>query len=207
MTRLLLIMLAALAIPARAGIDLTPSASEYVAEGNTFRQLSFKDGKRRVVYELPRQWNYRGDGSSLQLLPPNSARADASIQVTNLAKPQPFDETLCAALKGQSLRAAPAGAQNVTVLNEEFNPLRLERGDVYAVTISYQALGETFLRSALYVNLSDAQLNFRLTARKADFETLQRAFRSSILSWHWVEPSAGPTAAQENPAPNAIATQ
>jgi hypothetical protein len=190
-------MLVAFAISARGAIDLTPSVSEYTAEGNTFKQLSFKDGKRRVVYELPLQWTYRGDGASLQLVPPKSVRADASIQVADVAKPQAFDEKLITALKEQSLRSAPPGAQNVTLLNEESNPVRLERGDVYAVTISYQTLGETFVRSILYVNLSNAQLTFRLTARRADFEPLQRAFRSSILSWHWVEPNPAATAVQK----------
>jgi hypothetical protein len=194
MNRLLLIMLVAFAISARGGIDLTPSVSEYTAEGTTFRQLSFKDGKRRVVYELPRQWNYQGGKTSLQLTPPGSVRADASIQVVEIAKPQAFDETLFAALRGQSLRATPPGTQNPTVVSEELNPVRLEQGDVYGVTISYQALGDTFLRSTLYVNLPDAQITFRLTARKADFERLQRAFRSSILSWHWTEPPAATTA-------------
>jgi hypothetical protein len=187
MKRLLLVILVAFAVSARAGIDLTPTPSEYTAEGITFKQLSFKDGKWRVSYEPPRLWSYRGDGTSLQLSPPNSARADASIQVADLVKPQAFDEKLFSVLKEQSFRAVPPGAQNITLLNEELNPVRLERGDVYAVTISYQALGETFLRSAIYVNLPDTQLTFRLTARKADFEPLQRAFRSSILSWHWVE--------------------
>ena len=185
-------MLVASAISARGGIDLTPSPSEYTAEGVTFRQLSFKDGKRRVVYELPRQWSYQGGGTILHLSPPNSTRADASIQVADVAKSQPFDENLFAALKEQSLRAAPPGAQNVTVVSEELNPIRLERGDVYAVTISYQALGETFLRSALYVNLPDAEITFRLTAPKADFERFERSFRSSILSWHWQEPASEP---------------
>ncbi|MEY2502446.1 MAG: hypothetical protein QOI07_2780 [Verrucomicrobiota bacterium] len=204
MSRLLLIILAAFAVSSRAAIDLTPSASEYTAEGIAFRQLSFKDGKRRVIYELPRQWNYRGEGTSLQLLPPNSARADASIQSADAPKPQPFDEKLFGALREQSLHAAPPGAQSVSVLNEELNPVRLDRGDAYAVTISYQTLGETFVRSTLYVLFSDAQLTFRLTSRKADFERLNRAFRSSILSWHWVEDNA-PTVA-ENAAIQTVAT-
>jgi hypothetical protein len=187
MNRLLLIMLVAFAASARGGLDLTPSSKQYTAEGITFQQLFFKDGKRRVIYELPRQWSYRGEGTSLQLSPPNSARADASIQAADAPKPQPFDEKLFAALREQSLHAAPPGAQNVSVLNEELNPVRLDRGEAYAVTISYAALGETFVRSTLYVILPDAQLTFRLTARKADFEPLNRVFRSSILSWHWVE--------------------
>ena len=193
MRKLLLLSVVAFSIRATAAVDLTPTPSEYTAEGMTFRQLSFKDGKRRVVYELPRQWSYRGDGTSLQLVPQNSVRAEASIQVADIPKPQAFDEKLFAALREQSLRAAPPAAQNVTLLNEEFNPVRLERGDTYCVTTSYQALGETFLRSTLYVILSDAQLTFRLTARKPDFEQLERTFRTSILSWHWVEPDPAAT--------------
>jgi hypothetical protein len=190
-------MLVAFAISARGGIDLTPSTSEYTAEGITFKQLSFKDGKRRVLYELPYLWSYRGDGASLQLVPPNSVRADASILIADVAKPQAFDEKLFAALREQSLRAAPPGAQNVILTNEELNPVRLEGSDAYCVTISYQALGETFHRSMLYVNLPNAQLIFKLSARKADFEPLQRAFRSSILSWHWVEANPAATVVQK----------
>ena len=169
-------------------MDLTPQSKEYTAEGITFRQLFFKDGIRRVVYELPRNWSYGGDATSLQLVPPKADRADASIQVVDMPKAQPFDEKLLAALKEQSLRGVPPGVQTVATINEEINSVRLESGDSYAITISYQALGETFVRSTLYVNLPTALLTFRLTARKADFDPLQRAFRSSILSWHWVEP-------------------
>src|SRR5690349_5525270 len=103
MSRLLpIIIIVAFAIPARGGIDLTPSPSEYTAEGITFRRLSFTDGKRHVVYELPSLWSYRGGGSSLQLLPAKSEGADASIQVAEIATPQPFDEKLFAVLKEQS---------------------------------------------------------------------------------------------------------
>jgi hypothetical protein len=207
MNRLLLIILVNFAVSARGGIDLTPSPSEYTAEGITFKQLSFKDGKRRVIYELPRLWSYRGEGTSLKLSPPHSPTADASIQVTDIVKPQPFDEKLFAVLREQSLRTAPAGSQNATVISEEINPVRLERGDVYGVTISYNTLGQTFHRSALYVNLPDAQLIFRLTACKTDFESLERAFRSSILSWHWVDAAPSATVAQTNPAPNAPVPQ
>jgi hypothetical protein len=191
MNRLLLIMIVAFAVSAHGGIDLTPSPSEYTAEGITFRQLSFTDGKRRVVYELPRQWTYRGGGSSLQLAPAKAEGADASIQVSEIATPQPFDEKLFAALKEQSLRTAPAGAQNATVISEEINPVRLERGEVYGVTISYQTLGETFHRCTLYVNLPDTRLTFRLTARKKEFESLNLLFRASVLSWHWTDQSPG----------------
>jgi hypothetical protein len=43
------------------------------------------------------------------------------------------------------------------------------------------------------------QLSFRLTARRADFETIQKQFRSSIFSWHWVDRSAAARLAQDKP--------
>ena len=38
---------------ANAGIDLTPSPSEYVAEGMKHQQLTFVQDKQRIEYELP----------------------------------------------------------------------------------------------------------------------------------------------------------
>jgi len=55
------------------------------------------------------------------------------------------------------------------------------------ITVSYQLMGEKFLRSAIFVNLPHAQLVFRLSARKDDFQPLHRDFKASILSWHWVD--------------------
>jgi len=171
-------------------IDLTPTVSEYVAEGITFRQLNFKDGKRQVIYEPPRQWSCHGSGSSLQLTPPKVDRADASIQAVEVKAPEKLDDKTIADLKAQFMRTLPPGGQTANIVSEEMNPVNLENGSSYALAASYQALGETFVRSIVFVNLPETQLTFRLTARKADFEPLQRMFRSSILSWHWVEPTA-----------------
>ncbi len=189
---LLLVLLAAMSANA---LDLTPVVSEYVAEGITFRQLTFKDGKRQVVYEPPRQWTCRGSVSSLQLTPTKTDRADAVIQAVELKAPQKLDNKAIDALREQFLKSLPPGSQGVILLSEEQNPVSLENGASYAVTVAYQALGETFLRSVVFVNLPETQLSFRLTARKADFETIQKQFRSSILSWHWVDQNSAATLA------------
>jgi hypothetical protein len=193
---LLLVLFAAMSANA---LDLTPVVSEYVAEGITFRQLNFKDGKRHVVYEPPRQWTYRGSLSSLQLTPAKADRADAVIQAVELKTPQKLDSNAIDALREQFLKSLPPGSQGVTLVSEEQNPVSLENGASYAVTASYQAIGEMFLRSAIFVNLPETQLIFRLTARKADFETVQKQFRSSVLSWHWVEQNSAVTLAQDEP--------
>jgi hypothetical protein len=192
---LLLVLFAATSANA---LDLTPVVSEYVAEGITFRQLTFKDGKRQVIYEPPRQWVCRGSVGSLQLTPAKTDRADAVIEAVELKAPQKLDDRTTSALREQFLKSLPPGSQGVTVVSEEQNPVSLENGASYAVTVAYQALGETFLRSVVFVNLPEMQLSFRLTARKADFETIQKQFRSSIFSWHWVDRSAA-RLAQDKP--------
>jgi hypothetical protein len=193
---LLLLLFAATSANA---LDLTPAVSEYVAEGITFRQLTFKDGKRQLIYEPPRQWSCRGSGNSLQLTPAKTDRADAVIQAVELKGPQQLDNKAIEALREQFLKSVPPGSQSVTLVAEEQNPVSLENGASYAVTVAYQALGETFLRSVVFVNLPETQLTFRLTARKADFETIQKQFRSSILSWHWVDRPSAATLAQDQP--------
>jgi hypothetical protein len=193
---LLLVLFAATSANA---LDLTPVVSEYVAEGITFRQLTFKDGKRQVLYEPPRLWACRGSESSLQLTPPKADRAEAVIQAVELNAPQKLDNKAIDALREQFFKSLPPGSQGVTMVSEEQNPVGLENGASYAVTVAYQALGETFMRSVVFVNLPETQLIFRLTARKADFETIQKQFRSSILSWHWVDRPSAATLAQDQP--------
>ena len=90
----LLKILLLILIPIRSAIalDLTPTVSEYTAEGIIFRQLNFQDGKRKAVYEPPRLWTYRGSGSSLQLTPANVDRADAIIQTVEAKAAPKWDE-------------------------------------------------------------------------------------------------------------------
>jgi hypothetical protein len=78
------------------------------------------------------------------------------------------------------------------LLKEEQNPVVLENKLSYAVTVSYQVLGETFVRSTIFINLSDTQLRFTINSRQSDFERLQQNFRRSMFSWQRVGPA--PTA-------------
>jgi hypothetical protein len=192
-----ILLLALGSVRSATALDLTPTVSEYTAEGITFRQLNFQDGKRKAIYEPPRLWICHGSGSSLQLMPPNIDRADAIIQVAEANAAPKLDEKAVAGFKEQSVNSLPPGSQAVTVISEEQNPVSLENTASFGVTLSYVVLGEKFVRSIVLINFPETQLSFRITARKADFDRLQGAFRSSILSWHWVDPAptAGPRTA------------
>lgn len=181
------------ATTAQAALDLTPISADYVAQGITFQRVIFKQADQTSVsYEPPRGWSCRGGGNRLQLTPAGVTQAEASIQALPITAPQPLDEKNQSLLKEQFLNSLPPGSQKINLLNEEQNPVVLDNKLSYAVTASYQTLGETFVRSALFINRADTQLRFTITSRQSDFEKLQQSFRGSILSWHWVEQSPVP---------------
>ena len=170
-------------VTVRGGINLTPTASEYTAEGMKFQQLTFQEEKRRIEYEPPRNWSFDGRANELRLRPPKNF-AEAIISATPVAKPQPLDAAAIKLLEEQFTASLPGGSQFVKIEQEVENSVLLNGNNTFEITVSYQLMGEKFSRSALFVNLPDTQLVFRLTARKDDFASLHRQFQTSILSWH-----------------------
>ena len=181
------VILITTALTARSGIDLTPTANEYVGEGIKYQKLTFRQDSQAIEYNPPPGWSFHGGPNQLQLTPPKKNFAEAFIEAVPLSAPQPLDEKVSKALEQELITKLPPDSQLVTVVSEEQNPVLLDGNRSFEVTVSYQVMGEKFLRSAIFVNLPDTQLIFRLTARKDDFERLHREFRTSMLSWHRVE--------------------
>jgi len=188
-------------VAGRGGIDLTPSVNEYVAQGIKVQQLTFKEDKRRIEYEPPSGWKFDGGPNQLHLLPPQKNFAEAVVAVAQLNKPQSLDENTIKLLEQQFVANLPAGSQFVKIEEEVPNSVLLDGNAGFEVTVSYQSMGEKFLRSALFVNLRDTQLIFRLSARKDDFQALHREFKASIFSWHWIEPDQAPPELAKNREP------
>ena len=189
MRPLLLALLCYSAVSARAALDLSPFPSELNGEGIKYIQLTFKDGERHVLYVIPQSWTWGGGSSQLRLTPPATfLRASAVIEGSPLSAAQPLDEKAIGILRQEFLSTMPPGAQNVQALSEE-QPFQLG-GNIptYEFTASYQLLGETFVRSTVFANLSETQLRFKFSSLKKDFDSLHRAFRASLISWQWQEP-------------------
>ncbi len=172
------------------GIDLTPSITNYTNSGMTIQQLIFKHDNNRIEYEPPAGWRFRGEPRQLRLNARDKEFAEAVIDAVPLQKPQPLDEKVMKTLEEQFVASVPPGSQSVAVMQAEQNPMLLDGNKTLEVTVSYQLMGQKFLRSALFVNLADTQLVFRLTARQDDFEPLHREFKISISSWHWSRETA-----------------
>lgn len=174
-------------LTAAAAIDLTPEINDYTAQGEKIQQLAFHEGKLRIDYEPPRNWTFDGNAARLRLRPAKTKFAEAIIEATPLAKPQPLDETVCKALKEKFLAGLPAASQFAKIEQEIANPLLLGGNPTFEVIVSYQVAAAKFCQSALFVNVRDTRLVFYLTALKEDFQALHSEFKSSILSWHWAD--------------------
>jgi hypothetical protein len=169
-----------------APIDFSVTTTERTLEGIKFTLLNFHDNGKRISYQQPRGWTYSGDAQRIKFTPPNLTGAQAEIEQTPLPEPDPLDETMIKELQQKALASVPPGSQNVTIIGEEKNPLTISGQETYAVTIGFQAFGQEFRKSVLYLNLPDKQLRFCTTARKQDFDNVQKAFRASIYSWQWL---------------------
>lgn len=174
---------------ARAETDLTAVVREYKAEGMEFQQLTFRDNKERIEYELPSGWTFSGSSNQLRIKPPQKSFAEAVVQFVPLSKPQPLDESARSALKEKVIAELPAGSQFAKIEQETESPILLGGQPTFELLVSYQLIGETFHRSILVANRSDNQWSFRFTAKKADFEPLRNEFRRSLLSWQWLAAS------------------
>lgn len=168
-----------------AGVDFTPTGGERVLEGIVFKQILFHQDGHPIAYEQPRGWTFTGDAVAMRLAPPNVSQAQATMEQTHLSAPQPLDDATTAQLRQQVLASVPEGAQNVVLVAEEKNPLRINQRDTYAVTVSYNFYGQDYELSVLFANLADTQLRFRTVARKTDFEKVHRAFRASLFTLSW----------------------
>ena len=183
---LLLLSTFALAAPfAQAGVDFNASTSERMLAGIKFQQLNFTENGRRITYEHPRGWAYSGAGSRIRFTPPGLTQAFAEIDQTPLPAPAPINEDVAKALQQAALASIPPDSLTPALVSEAVNPFRVNNHETYEAVLSYGAFGQEFMMGVIYVRLPDTQLRFCTVARKADFEKVHEAFRSSIFSWQW----------------------
>jgi hypothetical protein len=169
--------------PACAALELTPTIDEFTLDGVTIQQLAFRDGEKKVTYQPPRQWDYRGSPDRLVLHPPGKTQAEAVIMRLTIPQPTGFAPDGAKKLVDEMTAALPSGSSNVTVAAQEKNPVSINRKETFLVTIKYQFGGEKYARSVLFVNREGEQLRFQLTCREADYEQINRAFFASHFTW------------------------
>lgn len=171
--------------PASAAIDFTPTTGERVLEGIVFKQLVFHENGHTITYEQPRGWQYSGEAARIRFTPLEFGQAQAEIVQAPLAQPQSFDDSTMKNLQTQVLVSVPPGSQNGVIIAEEQNPLTINGKQTYAVTVGYVLSGQDYRLSVIFANLDKTQLQFRIVARKKDFDQVTRLFRGSLFSLQW----------------------
>jgi hypothetical protein len=172
---------------ARAGaaIDFTPTTGERVLEGIVFKQLIFHENGRRITYEQPRGWKYSGEAARIRFTPSEFGQAQAEITQSPLTDPASFNDAAITRLRTGVLASIPPGSQNAVIVVEEQNPISINGQQTYAVTVGYKLSGQDYRLGTIFVNLQDTQLQFRVIAKKDDFEKVNRLFRGSLISLQW----------------------
>jgi hypothetical protein len=179
------ILAVAAASRAGAAIDFTPTSGERVLEGIVFKQLVFHENGRSITYEQPRGWKYSGEAARIRFTPPEFGQAQAEITQAPLTEPASFDDATMKLLRTRVLASIPSGGQNAVVTAEEQNPISINGQRTYAVTVGYNLFGQDYRLGTIFVNLPNTQLQFRVIARKEDFEKVNRLFRGSLVSLQW----------------------
>jgi hypothetical protein len=166
-------------------INLTPKSSVREQDGIHFPQLEFADGKKTITYEPPRGWTCSGGGTQrVTLNVPDKVQADAAIGWA--AQPVVFDEEGLKQVRALAPTLLARGSEDVKIVSEIANPLRMNGHEVYEVVMTCGFYGQRFKTAIYFVSLGDSQLRFTLSCQEKDFEQLQPVFQSSLFSWQWL---------------------
>jgi hypothetical protein len=176
---------------AAAAVDFTPHVTEETSEGFTYRHVTVKVGDGTATFIAPLNWTIRGSKDAVEMAS-KADFTDATVQALPLTSAT-FEEPVVTRLLKTALASAPPTSQDVKLVSQRENPVVFGPRLSYEVVISYTTLGDTFYRSFVFVNLEDTQLVFRVSARKANFEKVNDAFRRSITSWQFL-PGKGSSA-------------
>lgn len=170
-------------VSAHGELLLSPKIAEYELDGVKFKQFAFSDGATTVTYQSPRGWAYSGNSTQLTLRPPNKAQAEATVTRVPLSQPGSFDDESLKKLVSEATAMLPKGSENISVVSQEKNPLKIQRKETFLLTLNYTFFGQKYARSILVLNRGKEQIRLQLTCHDVDFKELQQAFLRSQYTW------------------------
>lgn len=166
-------------------------------EGCKFPQLEFRDGTRRITYELPKGWTcLPRDSQTLALIPPHNDSVSIKIKFIPTVGTLTLDEEQLRRLKETAPQFLPAESRIMFEPTVTPNPVLLNDYPTCEVDVVFVLHSQRLRMSVLFVDLGDSQLRFSLIARPADFEALHKAFQESWYSWQWIGKDGGASISQ-----------
>ncbi len=184
------LLLFCLLASARAGLDLTPTASVRHFNGGTFPEIRFAEDGVAVSYEVPRGWSYSSIGPSrFRLFPSGEKEAWAEMEVTPEMKRPAFEEPSILALRKDAIKSLPEDSEGVELMDETPNPIVIDGRVTYEINLAYLHYGQTFRCSLLYADLGGETLRCRVVAPPEQFEQMRKLLHGSLCGMQWVTPT------------------
>lgn len=166
----------------RGEVDLTPIPGSNVADGVTESYVTFRDGKREIIYRPPQGWRLNGSGQKLTLTSNAAGNTDARIEVRSVAAVIPIDQANVQKYVAIAQQAVPREARNLQVVSSTINPLKICGYDTLAIGLQYEAFGLGCRSQLLYLNRDREQWVFQFTAPVNAFERAFEPFRMSLYT-------------------------
>lgn len=178
-------LVTAFLVPAAfANLNLSPQQEAFDLEGMKMSQLTFNTGSNiKATYQPPRDWKYSGSNDYLDLQPEGVAQVKARVSKWSSSPELSFDAEGRKQLTEKILASLPEGSEQVKILSEELNPLRINAKQTYLVELSYIYYGERFACYSLFLDRKPEMLCFRLSCRETNYQALREAFHRSLYSW------------------------
>lgn len=193
------VLMAGALTAAGAEIDLTPGHSVRELDGCKFPQLEFRDGGKKITYEMPAGWTCIPlDKYAISLLPPNNGSVSARIKFIPTPGVLVLDEVQLQHLKETATQLLPPEGRIMTEPVVTPNPILLNSHATCEIDFFFVLNSQRLRMSVLFVDLGDSQLRFSLISRPADFEELHKAFQQSWFTWQWLEEAPQNAVASRN---------
>jgi hypothetical protein len=188
---LLPIAIGALAVRLGAAtVDLTPRYLDTDVDGYKARQLYFTEDSKKIGISLDTETRVAADGGGVVFSFTKVPEATFRIAASPLTAGDAMDDP--AALeryRASALAFVPAGATEVSVIEEAANPLPINQWQSHRFVVSYQAGANASRLSVTFLNVNPtSQLVLVTRAPTRNFaDAADRSFQI-IRTWHEVLP-------------------
>lgn len=174
------------ACDAARALDLTPVPGFKELEGIKIPIVQFSDGKGKINYQPPGNWNLSGGGTELKLLPQEVDQASMRFVLVEKKAPDGQDPASATAedLQAWAMRFIPAGSKEVAFVSKTENPFMLEGHSTDEFVFTYSLYGSLETISISVADRSDKErMVVIISARTKDFDPIHKAGITSMFSW------------------------
>ena len=173
------------AVPAHA-LDFQLHPVKVEEDGMVYERAYFNaDEHTHVMIDLPHGWSVSDGPAFLSATPQNLANSLVRIEKSSLTPDTLFRDKGLEAYRQRVMAAVPREALNVRMVQEQADPLPVFHWKDYEWVVEYDCYGQSFRRSAMFVNLNAReQILLTTVAVRDNFDQVHHAGLDLLRSWN-----------------------